>query len=57
VRMLRLRRDPKCAVCGERPTVTRLIDYEMFCGLGGESGNGAGPDGSHQPEPARPSAA
>jgi len=59
VRMLRLRRDPKCAVCGERPTVTKLIDYEMFCGLGGESGNGAGPDGSHQPEPElpRPSAA
>jgi len=44
-------------VCGERPTVTKLIDYEMFCGLGGESGNGAGPDGGHQPEPPRPSAA
>src|SRR5438034_143925 len=57
VRTLRLRRDPKCAVCGERPTVTKLIDYEMFGGLGGESGNGAGPDGGHQPEPPRPSAA
>ncbi len=59
VRMLRLRRDPKCAVCGERPTVTKLIDYEMFCGLGGDDGNGAGPDGGHrpEPEPPRPSAA
>jgi sulfur-carrier protein adenylyltransferase/sulfurtransferase len=36
VRILRLRRDPKCVVCGEHPTVTRLIDYEMFCGLGGD---------------------
>src|SRR3989454_6934946 len=59
VRMLRLRRDPKCAVCGERPTVTKLIDYEMFCGLAGTDGNGAGPDGGHHsgPEPPRPSAA
>jgi molybdopterin/thiamine biosynthesis adenylyltransferase len=34
VRTLKLRRDPKCVVCGDRPTVTKLIDYEMFCGLG-----------------------
>jgi adenylyltransferase/sulfurtransferase len=34
VRMLKLRRDPKCVVCGEKPTVTKLIDYEVFCGLG-----------------------
>src|SRR5216684_2044979 len=54
VRMLRLRRDPKCAVCGERPTVTKLIDYEMFCGLAGTDGNGAGPDGGHRPEPEPP---
>jgi molybdopterin/thiamine biosynthesis adenylyltransferase/rhodanese-related sulfurtransferase len=34
VRVLKLRRDPKCVVCGEKPTVTKLIDYEVFCGLG-----------------------
>jgi molybdopterin/thiamine biosynthesis adenylyltransferase/rhodanese-related sulfurtransferase len=34
VRVLKLRRDPNCVVCGERPTVTKLIDYEVFCGLG-----------------------
>jgi molybdopterin/thiamine biosynthesis adenylyltransferase/rhodanese-related sulfurtransferase len=34
IRVLKIRRDPKCAVCGERPTVTKLIDYEFFCGLG-----------------------
>jgi adenylyltransferase/sulfurtransferase len=30
---LKLRRDPQCPVCGENPTVTELIDYEMFCGI------------------------
>jgi len=40
VRLLKLRRDPKCVVCGEHPTVTKLIDYEMFCGLG-DPGGGA----------------
>jgi adenylyltransferase/sulfurtransferase len=28
-----VRKDPACAVCGERPTVTELIDYEEFCGV------------------------
>jgi molybdopterin/thiamine biosynthesis adenylyltransferase/rhodanese-related sulfurtransferase len=41
VRVLKLRRDPNCVVCGENPTVTELIDYEEFCGLG--SGNGGRP--------------
>jgi adenylyltransferase/sulfurtransferase len=31
VRVLRLRRDPKCPVCGDHPTQTELIDYEAFC--------------------------
>lgn len=30
-RPLRLRKDPNCAICGQRPTVTQLIDYEGFC--------------------------
>ena len=30
-RRLRLRKDPNCAVCGERPTISQLIDYEGFC--------------------------
>ncbi len=34
IRILKLRRDPKCVVCGDHPTVTKLIDYEVFCGLG-----------------------
>ena len=31
-RELKLRKNPDCAICGPRPTVTRLIDYEVFCG-------------------------
>ncbi|MGH9656081.1 MAG: molybdopterin-synthase adenylyltransferase MoeB, partial [Bryobacteraceae bacterium] len=32
-RELRLRRDRNCPVCGDHPTVTKLIDYQEFCGL------------------------
>jgi molybdopterin/thiamine biosynthesis adenylyltransferase/rhodanese-related sulfurtransferase len=31
-RKLRVRKDPSCALCGENPTVTDLIDYDAFCG-------------------------
>ncbi|MBO0870244.1 MAG: adenylyltransferase/sulfurtransferase MoeZ [Micromonosporaceae bacterium] len=31
-RKIRVRKDPQCAICGENPTVTGLIDYEDFCG-------------------------
>jgi adenylyltransferase/sulfurtransferase len=33
LRIHKLRKDPKCPMCGERPTITELIDYEEFCGL------------------------
>src|SRR5262249_8097885 len=32
-RELRLRRDPECPICGKHPTITKLIDYENFCGI------------------------
>jgi adenylyltransferase/sulfurtransferase len=32
-RELKLRRDPKCPICGDHPTIKELIDYEMFCGI------------------------
>jgi adenylyltransferase/sulfurtransferase len=35
-RELKLRKNPDCPVCGERRTITRLIDYEEFCGVRGE---------------------
>ena len=31
-RKVKIRKDPNCAICGENPTVTELIDYEAFCG-------------------------
>jgi adenylyltransferase/sulfurtransferase len=44
-RELKLRKDPKCPVCGPNPTVTELIDYEMFCGIQPEPVNpGSNPD-------------
>lgn len=30
---LKLKRDPACPLCGEKPTLKGLIDYEEFCGL------------------------
>jgi adenylyltransferase/sulfurtransferase len=36
-RELALEKDPDCPVCGTHPTVTQLIDYEAFCGVGAGS--------------------
>jgi len=30
-RLVRVPRDPKCPVCGENPTLRKLIDYQEFC--------------------------
>ena len=35
-RELKLRKNPDCPVCGTHPTVTKLIDYNQFCGIGPE---------------------
>src|SRR5690348_3199470 len=35
-RELKLEKDPDCPVCGSHPTITALIDYEAFCGIGAE---------------------
>lgn len=32
-REFKVRKDPKCPVCSENPTITELIDYEQFCGI------------------------
>ena len=36
-RELKLRKNPECPVCGVNPTVTKLIDYQQFCGIVPES--------------------
>jgi adenylyltransferase/sulfurtransferase len=40
-RELKLRKNPGCPVCGERRTITRLIDYDEFCGVRGEEDQAA----------------
>ncbi len=35
-REFKVRRNPKCPTCGDHPTVTKLIDYEQFCGMRGQ---------------------
>lgn len=32
-REVKIRRDPECPVCSDKPTITELVDYEQFCGL------------------------
>jgi sulfur-carrier protein adenylyltransferase/sulfurtransferase len=48
VRVLKIKRNPDCPVCGEHPTQTTLIDYEAFCGLAAAP-NGAAADASPHP--------
>src|SRR5271167_3144240 len=35
-RELKLRKNPDCPACGTHRTITKLIDYEQFCGIRGE---------------------
>jgi len=35
-RELKLRKNPECPVCGKNRTITKLIDYEEFCGIRGQ---------------------
>src|SRR5262249_35675812 len=32
----KVRRNPNCPICGDRPTIKGLIDYEQFCGVRGQ---------------------
>ena len=32
-REVKIKRNPACPLCGDNPTVTELIDYEVFCGV------------------------
>ena len=32
-REIRIRRDPNCPLCGPKPTITELLNYDEFCGL------------------------
>jgi adenylyltransferase/sulfurtransferase len=46
-REFKVRRNPDCPICGDRPTIMKLIDYEQFCGVrGAEAPAQATADGS-----------
>jgi adenylyltransferase/sulfurtransferase len=47
VRVLKIKRDPKCPVCSDHPTQTGLIDYEAFCGLTAAPSAGAAAANGH----------
>jgi len=32
-REMKVRKDPNCLICGRSPTITKLIDYQQFCGI------------------------
>jgi adenylyltransferase/sulfurtransferase len=32
-RELKLRKNPECPICGTKRTITKLIDYDQFCGI------------------------
>ncbi len=50
-RQVKVRKDPpNCAVCGENPTVTELIDYEAFCGVVSEEAQAAAADSTITPK-------
>jgi adenylyltransferase/sulfurtransferase len=44
-RELKLRKDPACPMCGERRTISELVDYEEFCGLTPSEQAGAAAEG------------
>src|SRR5262249_8699130 len=35
-REFKVRRNPKCPLCGDNPTIKGLIDYDQFCGIRGQ---------------------
>ncbi|MDH3206047.1 MAG: molybdopterin-synthase adenylyltransferase MoeB [Gemmatimonadota bacterium] len=49
-REVKLRRNPDCPVCGDSPTQTELIDYDVFCGVAPVSGGESAHDARAVPE-------
>ncbi len=48
-RELKLRRNPECPVCGDHPTIHKLIDYQEFCGIPSQSHAPAATEGEIEP--------
>ena len=45
-RTIRVAPDPACAMCGDHPTVTELLDYDAFCGTSSTAAADAASDGT-----------
>ena len=43
--LIKLRKNPRCKVCGTSPSVSELIDYEAFCGVPGREQPSADEEG------------
>jgi adenylyltransferase/sulfurtransferase len=52
-REVTVRRNPDCPICGDHPTQTELIDYDVFCGVASvpRAAGGATTDGVPELEP------
>jgi len=48
-RELKLRRNPECPVCGDHPTIHKLIDYQEFCGIPNQPHEPAAVEGDIDP--------
>jgi molybdopterin/thiamine biosynthesis adenylyltransferase/rhodanese-related sulfurtransferase/molybdopterin converting factor small subunit len=48
-RELKLRRNPECPMCGDHPTITKLIDYQQFCGMPNQVNEAAPVEGEIDP--------
>ncbi len=41
-REFKMQKDPSCPICGEKPSIRELIDYEGFCGMPAREGEAVG---------------
>ncbi len=48
---VKLKKNPECKVCSEKPAITQLIDYEAFCGVPGQDNNGSSGEPDWEIEP------
>src|ERR1700723_1111217 len=53
-RELKLRRNPECPVCGDHPPITKLIDYQEFCGIPNQPHQEAPMEGDIDPVEVKP---
>ena len=45
-REMKVRKNPRCPICGPNPTIRELIDYQQFCGLHPPEKPAMGPGGT-----------